>query len=121
VQPGTTNLEEAFKHLLATDSSGSENSTQTDAGITGRIRLSNAVVYARDSVDLTAWEIKLEGADIPLPSPEQPFPPMTLVGQLIQTAALAGEVPVGGSSRFKLSLWPNILMLRQQVVRPRYG
>jgi hypothetical protein len=96
VQPGTTNLEEAIKPLLASEPSSAKPSNGGDTGITGRVRLANAVIFARDSVDMTAWEIKVEGADIPFPSVEQPFPPMTLVGHLNQTAALAGEPLVGG-------------------------
>ncbi|MBU6238365.1 MAG: hypothetical protein KGQ51_11085 [Planctomycetes bacterium] len=98
VQPGTTNLEEAFKPWLVasppTDEPAPNGST---SAFTGRIRLANAVLYARDSVDLTAWEIQFEEADLPLPTAEQPFPPMTLVGRLLQTNALPGESPVGGS------------------------
>lgn len=96
VQPGTTNLEEAIKPWLAEASSSDSATGGSSPSFTGRIRLTNAVIHARDSVDLTSWEIKFDEADIPLPTPEQAFPPMTLVGRLLQTAALPGEAPVGG-------------------------
>lgn len=111
VQPGTTNLEEAFKPWLV-DTPSQETSTSTSSsGFTGRIRLANAVLYARDSVDLSAWEIKFEEADIPLPTAEQAFPPMTLVGKLLQTQALPGEAPVAGQ----------FLIRTQSIAQPSNG
>jgi translocation and assembly module TamB len=96
VQPGTTNIEEAFKPWWVDAPTQEAKPGSRGSEFTGRILLANAVLYARDSVDLTAWEIKFEEADIPLPTAEQAFPPMTLVGKLVQTQALPGEIPVGG-------------------------
>ena len=98
VQPGTTNIEEAFKPLLSSTSSSKDSKapSATSSLPTGRIRIADAIVHARDSVDLTAWDFKISEADIPLPTAEQPFPPVTLVGLVQQTAALPGETLMGG-------------------------
>ncbi len=100
VQPGTTNLEEAIKPLLYGASRSSEitttSSASTSSSFSGRLRVTDAIIHARDSVDRTAWDIRIAEAEVPMPTAEQPFPPMTLVGQLTQIAALPGEAPVGG-------------------------
>jgi len=103
VQPGTTNIEEAIKPLL-TSSTSSSTTTATNTGTTtvpsslptGRIRIADAIVHLRDSVDLTSWDLKVSEADIPLPTKEQPIPPMTLIGLVQQTASLPGESLMGG-------------------------
>lgn len=92
VHPGTTSLEEAIKPLLQSSASTSaEQSPSSSAGFTGRIRIANAVLQARDTVDQTAWALKVSEADVPIPTAEQPIPPMTLVGELAQTSALPGQ------------------------------
>ncbi len=99
VQPGTTNVEEAIKPLLTSSASASATTSKTSAPSklpTGRIRIADAIIHARDSVDLTAWDFKVSEADIPLPTQEQPIPPMTLVGLVQQTASLPGETLMGG-------------------------
>jgi hypothetical protein len=101
VQPGTTNLEEAFRPLLSQPNNTNSNTPATNrdassAGFIGRIRIAEAIVHARDSVDRTAWDIKITEADIPLPTPEQSIPPMTLVGVLTQTAVQPGEAAAWG-------------------------
>jgi len=99
VQPGTTNIEEAIKPLLGSSNSTKPNPTSTSSSSsfpTGRIRVADAMVHARDSVDLTGWDFKVSEADIPLPTKEQPIPPMTLVGLVQQTNALPGEALMGG-------------------------
>lgn len=74
VQPGTTNLEEALKPLL------SQPAKEGSSTPTGRIRIESASLKARDTVDLSAWEILISDADIPLPTASQPIPAMTLNG-----------------------------------------
>lgn len=103
VQPGTTNIEEAIKPLLggAANTPPPAASTATAAYPTGRIRIAEAIVHARDSVDLTAWDIKITEADIPLPSAEQTIPPMTMIGLIQQTASLPGEALEGGQFTIK--------------------
>jgi len=103
VQPGTTNLEEAIKPLLvsskpttATNTTNTTAPSTTSSLPTGRIRIADAMIHARDSVDLTAWDFKVSEADIPLPTREQPIPPMTLIGIVQQTASLPGETLMGG-------------------------
>ena len=92
VHPGTTSLEEAIKPLLQSGSKQEPTSTQSgQTGFTGRIRVAEAVVLARDTVDQTAWSLRVSEADIPIPTAEQPIPPMTLVGELKQTSALPGQ------------------------------
>jgi hypothetical protein len=97
VHPGTTSLEEAIKPLL--QSSGKQEPGSTQSGVTefkGRIRIAEAVVLARDTVDQTAWSLRVSEADIPIPTAEQPIPPMTLVGELKQTSALPGQQAATG-------------------------
>ena len=101
VQPGTTNLEQAFKPFLAmsptpTTAAPSNTTTTSAVPFAGRVRIADAVVHARDSVDLTSWDLILKQADLPLPTAEQPLPPMTLIGTLQQTTARPGEVLMGG-------------------------
>ncbi len=99
VQPGTTNIEQALKPFLANDPASSVVSHSTPATLSpfaGRIRVEDAVVHARDSVDLSNWDLAIKQADIPLPTREQAIPPMTLVGTLQQTQAQPGEVLMGG-------------------------
>jgi len=92
VHPGTTSLEEAIKPLLQSGSKQEPTSTQSgQTGFTGRIRVAEAVVLARDTVDQTAWSLRVSEADIPIPTAEQPIPPMTLLGELKQTSALPGQ------------------------------
>ncbi|MFO0410495.1 MAG: hypothetical protein ACK50R_02540, partial [Planctomycetota bacterium] len=92
VHPGTTSLEEAIKPLLQSGSKQEPASTQSGATeFKGRIRIAEAVVLARDTVDQTAWSLRVSEADIPIPTAEQPIPPMTLVGELTQTSALPGQ------------------------------
>ncbi len=102
VQPGTTNIEEAIRPLLY-PANPSAAQTQTPASNPasfslpkGRIRIADAIVHARDSVDLTSWDFKVSEADIPFPTQEQPIPPMTLVGLVQQIDALPGETKMGG-------------------------
>jgi hypothetical protein len=71
VQPGTTNIEQALKPFL--DVAPAQNAsvpTSTSTAIAspfvGRIRIADAVVHARDSVDLTSWDFILKQADLPL-------------------------------------------------------
>lgn len=82
VQPGTTNIEEAIKPLIKGNSEPSKKPESTSPGFQGRIRIANGVLQARDSVDASAWELRVSEADIPMPTAEQPIPPMTLVGVL---------------------------------------
>ena len=99
VQPGTTNVEEAIKPLLTSSTPTSATASKASAPSklpAGRIRIADAIVHARDSVDLTAWDFKVSEADIPFPTQEQPIPPMTLVGLVQQTASLPGETLMGG-------------------------
>ena len=98
VQPGTTNIEEAIKPLLAVPAASEKPTTSLSPApsYVGRIRIADAIVHARDSVEQTAWEMKITEADIPLPTAEQSIPPMTLVGVLVQTATLPGQSPLGG-------------------------
>ena len=100
VQPGTTNIEEAIKPLLASNHPTTPNAPSASGPALsfplGRIRIADAIVHARDSVDLTAWDLKVSEADVPLPTQEQPIPPITLVGLVQQTAALPGETLMGG-------------------------
>jgi len=101
VQPGTTNIEEAIRPLLAPSPANAESKTTPPTAAssslpTGRIRIADAIVHVRDSVDLTSWDFKVSEADIPLPTKEQPIPPMTLVGLVQQTASLPGETLMGG-------------------------
>ncbi|MFN7733649.1 MAG: hypothetical protein ACK5OB_17260 [Pirellula sp.] len=97
VQPGTTNIEEAIKPWLAQSTPASAaKPAASGPNMTGRIRIAEAIVHARDSVDLTAWDVKITEADVPLPTAEQPIPPMTLVGVLAQTAVPPGEAPAWG-------------------------
>ena len=101
VQPGTTNIEEALRPFLAVDPKIAEESAATPGAASshfplGRIRIADAIVHARDSVDLTAWDLKVSEADVPFPTLEQPVPPVTLVGLVQQTAALPGEVLLAG-------------------------
>ena len=102
VQPGTTNIEEAIKPLLISNRSTTASTSATPPPSTafsmptGRIRIADAMVHARDSVDLTAWDFRVSEADIPLPTTEQPIPPMTLIGIVQQTASLPGETLMGG-------------------------
>ena len=97
VHPGTTSLEEAIKPLL--QSGGKQDSATSSSGgpgFTGRIRIAGAVLQARDTVDQSAWALRVSEADIPIPTAEQPIPPMTLVGDLTQTSALPGQRPATG-------------------------
>lgn len=99
VQPGTTNLEKAFKPFLEPADSPTDQSTgagSSSSAFTGRIRIADAVIHARDSVDLTSWDLAIKQADIPLPTVEQPIPPMTLIGTIQQTNAPPGVVLMGG-------------------------
>ncbi|MFN6400671.1 MAG: hypothetical protein ACK449_12305 [Planctomycetota bacterium] len=97
VHPGTTSLEEAIKPLMQ---SGREDQTAEGVsgsiGFTGRIRLAEAVVQVRDTVDQTAWALRVSEADVPIPTSEQPIPPMTLIGQLTQTMVLPGQPAATG-------------------------
>ncbi|MEQ1826120.1 MAG: hypothetical protein ABL921_09240 [Pirellula sp.] len=105
VQPGTTNIEEAIKPLLAGQSTPSSEASSSVAATSslpsGRIRIADAIVHARDSVDLTAWDFKINEADLPLPTKEQPIPPITLIGLVQQVAALPGETLMGGQFTIK--------------------
>ena len=109
VQPGTTSVEEALKPLLGQSSSGSEASDSSSAGgnsfPTGRIRIENAVVLARDSVDLSAWQLTISEADLPLPTAEQKLPPVNLAGVIQQIASQAGG-PVRPEGRFTIRTQP---------------
>ena len=100
VPPGTTNLEEALKPLFASSNPSSSTTTSAQSVSsslpTGRLRIAEATVHARDSVDLTAWDFIVREADIPLPTKEQPVPPVTLVGLVEQTKTLPGETKMGG-------------------------
>lgn len=90
VQPGTTNLEQAFKPFLATSpnpAAAEPSNASATVPFVGGIRIADAVVHARDSVDLTSWDLILKQAELPLPTADQPIPPMTLIGTLQQTTA----------------------------------
>jgi len=105
VHPGTTSLEEAIKPLL--QSTGNESTSQTtssSSGFSGRIRISSAVVQACDTVDQSAWALRVSEADIPIPTAKQPIPPMTLIGELTQTSSLPGQRASTG--QFKLKTEP---------------
>jgi translocation and assembly module TamB len=111
VQPGTTNLEEAIKPLLTStgnaSSSSSTSSSSSSSLPLGRLRIQDAILHARDSVDLTAWDLKVSEADVPFPTSEQPIPPVTLVGLLQQTASLPGESLLGGQFTVRTQPVPN--------------
>jgi hypothetical protein len=99
VQPGTTNLEKALKPFLepaASPTDSSDGAASGTSSFSGRIRIADAVIHARDSVDLTSWDLAIKQADIPLPTVEQPIPPMTLIGTIQQTNAPPGVVLMGG-------------------------
>ena len=96
VQPGTTNIEEAIKPLMKSNGEPSQTTTSTSPGFQGRIRIANGVLQARDSVDASAWELRVSEADIPIPTAEQPIPPMTLVGVLSELSVLPGATPENG-------------------------
>ncbi|MCY3006752.1 MAG: hypothetical protein NTV29_12365 [Planctomycetota bacterium] len=97
VHPGTTSLEEAIKPLLqGTVTKEPTASASTSAGFTGRIRIAGAVVEVRDTVDQTAWALRVSEADIPIPTAQQPIPPMTLVGDLVQTSLAPGQTMATG-------------------------
>ena len=101
VQPGTTNIEEALRPFLASDPKKGDDAVIKPSAASGqfplgRVRIADAIVHARDSVDLTAWDLKVSEADVPFPTLEQPVPPVTLVGLVQQTAALPGEALLGG-------------------------
>jgi translocation and assembly module TamB len=101
VQPGTTSLEEALKPLLgdlnATNSTSNEpaSSASSVAIPKGRIRIANALLTARDSIDLSVWQLVVNEADIPLPTAEQRIPPITLVGAIQQVAGNATGTNAG--------------------------
>lgn len=101
VQPGTTNIEEALRPFFASNlqkgvDTPDNPSASSMAFPLGRLRIEDAIVHARDSVDLTAWDLKVSEADIPFPTLEQPVPPVTLVGLVQQIAALPGQPLLGG-------------------------
>lgn len=99
VQPGTTNLEKAFRPFISPTAAPTESTGGTASvavPVTGRIRIADAVIHARDSVDLSSWDLAIKQADIPIPSTEQPIPPMTLIGTIQQTNAPPGVVLMGG-------------------------
>lgn len=97
VHPGTTSLEEAIKPLLQTSSHDESNQPASNGtGFTGRIRVAGASIQARDTVDQSAWALRVSEADIPIPTAEQPIPPMTLVGDLIQTSTIPGRQAAAG-------------------------
>ena len=100
VQPGTTNIEEALKPLFSPSNPSNATTTSVKAASpilpTGRLRIADATVHARDSVDLTAWDFIVREADIPFPTREQPVPAVTLVGLVEQTETLPGETKMGG-------------------------
>ena len=91
VQPGTTSIEEALKPLLSKPSSGS-------AELAGRLKIINAVIRAKDSVDLAAWDLTISEADIPLPTKSQPIPAVSCSGG-IQSASVNG---LGGGFSLKV-------------------
>ncbi|MDZ4847661.1 MAG: hypothetical protein SGI77_00060 [Pirellulaceae bacterium] len=100
VQPGTTSVEEALKPLLskiAPSSTDAASIRTSNTLVTGRIRIENAVMVARDSVDLSTWKLTINDADIPLPSAEQKLPPISLDGavQRIVTEGGNGAVAEG--------------------------
>ncbi len=108
VQPGTTNIEEALKPFLAstpptdaTDPTTAPAKDGTMIPFQGRIRIADAVVNLRDSVDLTTWALAIKQADVPMPTVEQPIPPMTLIGTISQTNAAPGEVMQSGQFNIK--------------------
>ncbi|MFN7874293.1 MAG: hypothetical protein ACK5PB_03175 [Pirellula sp.] len=104
VLPGTTNLEQAIQPLLAGDAPA-DPSPATSAGtmtsFTGRIVVADAVIHATDSVDQTSWDLVLNQVDFPIPTANQPIPPMTLLGTLRQTKAHPGEVLMGGQFQIR--------------------
>ena len=109
VQPGTTSLEEALRPLLGKASTGGD-ATSVPASVqasipTGRIRIENAVVVARDSVDLSAWKLTISSADVPLPTPEQKLPPINLSG-VIQKMVSQASGQVGTEGRFTIQTQP---------------
>ena len=97
VHPGTTSLEEAIKPLLqGTGKQEPAVSGSSSAEFSGRIRIAGAAVQVRDTVDQTAWALRVSEADIPIPTAQQPIPPMTLVGDLMQTSAAPGQTMATG-------------------------
>lgn len=96
VQPGTTNIEEAIKPLLKGNGEPAKGTSSNNTSFQGRIRIANGVLQARDSVDASAWELRVSEADIPMPTAEQPIPPMTLVGVLSELNALPGTATETG-------------------------
>jgi len=102
VQPGTTSLEEALKPLLgqfaASDTSAAGGANTSNAPVTvpkGRIRIADAVLTARDSIDMSVWQVAIKEADIPLPTVEQRIPPITLIGAIQQVAGNANGPNAG--------------------------
>ncbi len=113
IQPGTTSIEEALKPWLTTSATASNADATADTTASasstflpsGRIRIENAVVTARDSVDGNTWQLMIQDADIPLPSPEHPIPPINLAGMIQQLAGTnAAGTPAQG--RFTVRTQP---------------
>ncbi len=114
VQPGTTSVEEALKPLLGKPSPtaipvNAPVATVSNTGRirlpTGRIRIENAVVIARDSVDLSSWQFTISEADLSLPTAEQKLPPINLVG-VIQQLSSQGAGTVRPEGRFTIRTQP---------------
>ena len=110
VQPGTTSLEEALKPLLGGSMSKQgttgevvATTSSTVALPKGRIRVADAMLTARDSVDLSVWQLAIQEADIPLPTVEQRIPPITLIGAIQQ---VVGNTTGPNAGRFTIRTEP---------------
>ncbi|MFO0923044.1 MAG: hypothetical protein U0905_11225 [Pirellulales bacterium] len=104
VQPGTTNIEEAIRPLMQGSSSGASSS---GSAITGNVQIENAIVKLLDTVDLQAWEVRVQSANVPLPSEKQPIPMVTAAG-MIQPMMRAGQAAsTDGICEFAMRLEPS--------------
>ncbi len=106
VQPGTTTLEEALRPLLEKPSSGGSPEVQ------GRIRIVNALIRARDSIDLSTWELRVREADLPLPSVQQPIPAINLSGEIHSTSL------VGAAGTFGVKVEPVTATVSSGAMQP---
>jgi hypothetical protein len=108
IQPGTTSLEEALKPLIGSSATEPDSSSSASASTimpSGRIRIENAIMTARDSVDGNTWQWVIQDADIPFPNAEQPIPPVNLAGTIQQLAASNAGQPAA-QGRFTIRTQP---------------
>jgi hypothetical protein len=101
IEPGTSSLEEALKPWLSPSSTDSSPGSEVTASASlpqGRLRVEQATIMASDSVDGSAWKLTIHEADLPLPTAEQPIPPINLSGAIEQLVAAEPKaaLPQGG-------------------------